>query len=169
MQALPGAGSDGGDGSLTGAFFLDLVGDAGDLAFLLFLVDGFRTVLGEVTAPFPLCLFFVDELGASGDVDMSISGSPKSLSASTTFFLLRFLLRGSFSSVAAAVGATPLSVAKAGRLLEVSLDVAQPVSFAAPTYPASISRVVWIGLCLYTTFMASLLSENLMCIAPPQS
>ena len=121
MQALPRICVGSGGSSKTGAFFLDPVGEAGNLA-LVFLVDVFRDVVEEATAlPFLLFLF-ADGFGPSGDVDMSRSGPLNSLCASVSSFLLRFLLRGCFSYVASAVAATPLSVTiRAGRLSEKSV------------------------------------------------
>jgi hypothetical protein len=128
IQALPRTGTDGSDASTRGAFFFDLLGDVGNLA-LDFLIDAFRAVVGEATAPTFLLFLFGDEFGASGDVDMSRSGSLTSFSASVSFFLLRFLLCGFFSSVASVVAATPLSVVRAGRLSDISHDVLEGVPY----------------------------------------
>lgn len=41
--------------------------------------------------------------------------------------------------------------------------------FMSATHLSLAGRAVCIGLCLYTTFIASRLRENLICTAPPQS
>jgi hypothetical protein len=131
IQAFPRTGIGGGVGSLIGAFSLDLEGDMGKAAFSLFLVDTLRVVVGETAAPFFLILFFADGFRASDDVNMSRAGSVKSFAASILSFLLRFLLRACFSSVAVIEAATPLSVASAGKLCNVSYDWQSVVCTAA--------------------------------------
>ena len=67
----PGGGS---DGSRAGARFRDFVGEMGSLAILLFLADDLPLALAK-SEPTPFLRFFVADLGASGEVDMSRSGS----------------------------------------------------------------------------------------------
>jgi hypothetical protein len=114
---LTGTGDGGGEGSLIGAFFRDLVGDAACFDFFPFLVDGFRPFSGEAGAPFFLRFFLAEDFGASGEVDMSMSGSRNSSSTTISSFLLDFLFRFFFSLVASGVAVAPSSVASAGRLM----------------------------------------------------
>ena len=88
MHALPFTDFSGGDGSWT---VRALDGDWGSFVFLPFFSDGFRLHSGEANGPSFLRLFFVVDLGASGDVDMSRSGSLNTWATSTCSFLLRFL------------------------------------------------------------------------------
>jgi len=75
IQALPLTGLGGDVGSLTWPFFLAADGDAGSLPFLLFFVDDLRRDSGDAEAAFFLRSFFAEVFGASGEVDISRSGS----------------------------------------------------------------------------------------------
>jgi hypothetical protein len=116
MHALPLTGTGGGDGSLIGVFFRDLVGDATCFDFLPLSVV-FRLDSGDAAAPFFLRFFLAEDFGASGDVDMSRSESLNSSSTATSSFLLRFLFRCFFPFVASGAELASSSMASAGRLL----------------------------------------------------
>jgi hypothetical protein len=58
--------------------------------FLLFFADDFRLALGETTSSLFLRFLLVEDFGASGEVDMSKSGSRNSFAAATGSFLLVF-------------------------------------------------------------------------------
>ena len=80
MHALFFANRGGGDGAPTAAFFMDLTDDEAVAALLIslfFADDLVPTVLSF------LRFFFAEDLGASGEVDMSRSGAWKSLTAAT--------------------------------------------------------------------------------------
>ena len=85
MQALFLASPGGSEGSLAVAFFRDLTGKeaAVVLAFLSFFAEVFVFTSGEVTVPLFLRFFLTEDLGASGEVDMSRSGSWYPLSIGT--------------------------------------------------------------------------------------
>lgn len=64
-----------GDGSLWTAVLRELGDERAPFDFLLFFVDALNVVSMGTEAPVFFRDFFVEDLGASGDVDMSISGS----------------------------------------------------------------------------------------------
>jgi hypothetical protein len=75
MHAFPLTGIGGGDGSRIWVFLRDAWGERASLLFLAFFADDLRIDSGEAAEAFFLRLFFVAALGASGDVDISRSGS----------------------------------------------------------------------------------------------
>jgi hypothetical protein len=117
MHALPLTGIGGGDGSLMGTLFRDLVGDVTCFDFLPFFDNVFRLDSGDAEAPFFLRFFLAEDFGSSGEVDMSRSGSLNSSSTTTSSFLPSFLFRCFFPFVASVAEVAPSSVASAGRLL----------------------------------------------------
>jgi hypothetical protein len=113
----------GGLGSTTALFLRDFAGDC-NLLFFTFFDEDVRLASSETT-PF-LRPFFAGALVASGEVDMSRSGSSNSVSTSTWWsFLLRFLFRVLVPLLdepfAASLVAGTSSVARAGNQLAQSV------------------------------------------------